>query len=154
MYQITYGPNASWSNDGTFQTGAPSYGSNYVTITPQATIVSTYVNAGIFVSLDNIKVTCTSSGNRGLSVGAVSTNFTANIAGHYFMNGNGSGGSAASSVAYTTTAASSAFGWAFGGEGDTSTYFINDKTNSRTYRVTMMIGASYNNNFISIERLY
>ena len=37
MYQVTFGPNADWTNSGTFQTGAPSYGSNYVTITPQAT---------------------------------------------------------------------------------------------------------------------
>lgn len=37
MYQVTFGPNANWTNSGTFQTGAPSYGSNYVTITPQAT---------------------------------------------------------------------------------------------------------------------
>jgi hypothetical protein len=31
---------------------------------------------------------------------------------------------------------------------------IRDKTNSRFYRVTMMIGASYVSNFLSIERLY
>ena len=37
MYQITYGPGSSWINTGIFQTGAPSYGSNYITITPQAT---------------------------------------------------------------------------------------------------------------------
>ena len=154
MYQITYGPNASWSNDGTFQTGAPSYGSNYVTITPQATIVSAYVNAGTFVSLDNLKVTCATAGYRGLSIGAVSTNFTANVAGHYFMAGGASGGSSANAVTYTTSAAGAAFAWAFGTVGDTSVYIINDTTYSKVYRVTMMIGASYNNNFISIERLY
>ena len=35
-----------------------------------------------------------------------------------------------------------------------SNVVILDKTNSRMYRVFMMIGSGYNNNFISIERLY
>lgn len=111
------------------------------------------VNAGTFVQLDNLKVTVTSSGNRGLSVGAVSTNFTANVSGMYGLSG-GSGGSAANNVSYTTTASTSAFAWHFPSEGDGSTYTIVDKTNSRMYRVTLMIGSGYNNNFISIERLY
>jgi hypothetical protein len=37
MYQVVYGGGSTWTNSGTFQTGAPSYGSNYVVITPQAT---------------------------------------------------------------------------------------------------------------------
>ena len=114
---------------------------------------SGYVNAGTFLTLDNLKVTCSASGNRGLSIGAVSSNFTANVSGNYGMAGGGSG-AAAYNVAYTTSAATSAFGWSFGNIGDTSTYIINDTTNSRVYRVILMIGASFNNNFISIERLH
>jgi len=111
------------------------------------------VNAGTFVTLDNIKATVTSSGNRGLSLGAVSTNFTANISSTYGLAG-GSGGSATNNVTYTTTASTSLFNYHFPGEGDGSYYNILDKTNNRFYRITLMIGASYNNNFISIERLY
>jgi hypothetical protein len=37
--------------------------------------------------------------------------------------------------------------------GDGSTYLVNDYTNQRFYRVTLMIGAAYLKNFISIERL-
>jgi len=37
MYQVVYGGGSTWTNSGTFQTGAPSYGSNYVVITPQTT---------------------------------------------------------------------------------------------------------------------
>jgi hypothetical protein len=114
---------------------------------------SGYVNAGTFLTLDNLKVTVTTGGNRGLSVGAVSTNFTANISGWYGYTGGGSGASGYN-VAYTTTASTSTFNWGFGTEGDGSNYIINDKTNNRVYRVTMMVGASFNNNFISIERLY
>ena len=118
-----------------------------------ATKVSAFVNAGTFLSLDNLKVSVTTGGSRGLSVGAVSTSFTANIAGWYGLNGGGNGYSAAN-ISYTTTASTSAFGWSFGTEGDTAQYQILDKTNSRMYRVTMMIGSSYINNFISIERLF
>ncbi len=111
------------------------------------------VNAGTFVTLDNIKATVTSSGNRGLSIAAVSTNFTANISAYYAMNG-GIAGTATNNFSVTTTPTSTLFTWNFTTEGDGAYYTIVDKTNNRMYRVNMMIGASYNNNFISIERLY
>ncbi len=114
---------------------------------------SGFVNAGTFLTLDNLKVSVTTGGNRGLSVGAVSTNFTANIAGWYGLVGGGSGYSA-NNIGYGTTGSTSAFSWSFPTEGDTSQYNILDKTNSRFYRVTLMIGAGYNDNFISIERLF
>jgi hypothetical protein len=114
---------------------------------------SGFVNAGTFLTLDNLKVSVTTGGSRGLSVGAVSTNFTANISGWFGYTGGG-GGASAVNIGYTTTGSSSAFGWSFGTEGDGSNYIINDKTNNRVYRVTLMIGNGYNNNFISIERLY
>ncbi|MEY3209240.1 MAG: hypothetical protein RL064_1271, partial [Bacteroidota bacterium] len=116
------------------------------------TKVSGFVNAGTFMSLDNLKVTVTTGGNRGLSVGAVSTTFIANISGWYGLYGGGNGYSARE-ISYTTTASGSAFGWSFATEGDTAQYNILDKTSSRMYRVIMMIGFSFNNNFISIERL-
>ena len=115
--------------------------------------VSGFVNAGTFLTLDNLKVSVTTGGSRGLSVGAVSTNFTANVSGWFGYTGGG-GGASAVNVSYTTTASNSAFGWSFGTEGDGSNYIINDRTNNRVYRVTLMIGGGYLNNFISIERLY
>ena len=114
---------------------------------------SGFVNAGTFLTMDNLKVSVTTGGSRGLSIGAVSTNFTANVSGWYGYPSGGSGNSAAN-IAYTTTASGSAFGWSFPTEGDTAQYNILDKTNSRMYRVIMMIGSGYLNNFISIERLY
>ena len=114
---------------------------------------SGFVNAGTFVSLDNIKATITTSGQRGLSIAAVSTTFSANISGTIGYTGGG-GGSSTYSFSVTTTPSNSLFNYGFNTEGDGSTYIINDKTNNRVYRITKMIGASFNNNFISIERLY
>ncbi len=115
--------------------------------------VSGMVGVGTFVTLDNLKCTVTASGSRGLSIGAVSTSFEADVSGWYTVPG-GSGGGSANNITYTTTAAGSAFGWNFGAHGDMVQVNIRDKTNSRFYRVTMMIGASYLSNFISIERLF
>jgi hypothetical protein len=114
---------------------------------------SDFVPAGTFISLDNLKVAVTTGGNRGLSIGAVSTNFEADVSGWYTVAG-GSGGSTSNNVNYSTTASGSAFGWNFPTHGDMVQMSIRDKTNSRFYRVTMMIGSGYNSNFLCIERLY
>jgi hypothetical protein len=114
---------------------------------------SDFVPAGTFISLDNLKVAVTTEGNRGLSIGAVATNFQADVSGWYTLAG-GSGGSTSNNLTYTTTASGSAFGWNFPTHGDMVQINIRDKTNSRFYRVTMMIGASYVSNFLSIERLH
>ena len=111
------------------------------------------VGAGTFVSLDNLKATVTTSGSRGLSVGAVSTTFEADVSGWYGISGGGNGLSL-NNQTYTTTASTSLFNWNFPAHGDTAQYQIRDKTNNRFYRITLMIGASYLSNFISIERLF
>ena len=111
------------------------------------------VGAGTFVTLDNLKVAVTDDGNRGLSIGAVSTTFEADLSGVWMIAG-GSAGAAANNLSYTSTASTSLFNVNFLGHGDTAQYQIRDKTNNRFYRVTMMIGVSYISNFISIERLF
>jgi hypothetical protein len=111
------------------------------------------VNAGTFVTLDNIKATLTSSGNRGLSVATVSGTVTGFISAHYQGIG-GSSGSNASSTSLSTSATTSMFSWNFTGQGDTSTYILRDDTNDRVYRIILIIGGTYLNNFISIERLH
>jgi hypothetical protein len=117
------------------------------------TKASGMVAAGTFVTLDNLKATITTSGNRGLSIGAVSTNFEADISGWYADSGGGTARSS-NNISYTTTESTSLFGWNFTVHGNTAQYQIRDKTNDRFYRVTMMIGVSYISNFISIERLF
>jgi hypothetical protein len=114
--------------------------------------VSGLVNAGTFVTMDLIKATVTTSGNRGLSLAATTGSFAINIGGTYATTTPSSGGSAGT-LTVTTTASASVFNWGFFNQGDTATYILTDTTNSRAYRITLQIGAGYNNNMISIERL-
>jgi hypothetical protein len=127
----------------------PSFGQ-----TPNVSKVANYVNAGTFVIMDNIKATVTTTGNRGLSIASVSGSFTVNISA-WFAYGSSvnAGGTALANGTVNTTPSASLFSWSFPNEGDGAYYVINDKTNGRVYRITMLIGASYLNNFISIERL-
>ncbi len=111
------------------------------------------VNAGTFVTLDNIKATVTTTSNRGLSVATVSGAVSGYISGHYQTTTSTTGGSS-STTSLSTTATASMFSWNFLGQGDTSTYILRDDTNNRVYRIILIIGGSYNNNFISIERLH
>jgi hypothetical protein len=113
--------------------------------------VAAFVNAGTFVTMDNIKATVTTGGQRGLSLATVSGTATCYIGGTYGGSSVGSGGSSAG-VALTTTASSSLFGWSFPSEGDTATYIVN-YAYTKSYRITLQIGGAYNNNMISIERL-
>jgi hypothetical protein len=111
------------------------------------------VGAGTFVTLDNLKCTVTTGGYRGLSIGAVSTTFEADMSGYYAVPGGSNGGSL-NNQTITTTASNSVFSLNLGAHGDMVQVYIRDKTNNRFYRVIMMIGASYVSNFISIERLF
>jgi len=113
--------------------------------------VSGIVNAGTFVTMDNIRATVTTSGNRGLSLATVSGTNSYLIAGNYAVSGgvNGSAGS----LSVTTSASTSVFNFNFLGAGDLSTYTLTDATNGRAYRITLQIGSAFNNNLIVIERL-
>jgi hypothetical protein len=114
--------------------------------------VSGLVNAGTFVTMDLIKATVTTTGNRGLSLATTTGTLAYSIGGTYGMATPASGGSAGTGT-LTTTPTASIFNWGFVSTGDMSTYILTDTTNSRAYRITLQIGASFNNNMISIERL-
>jgi hypothetical protein len=111
------------------------------------------VNAGTFVTLDNIKATVTTSGQRGLSLATVSGTIAINMAGNYAGAAVGFGGSSGT-ASITTSASTSLFGWGFTLQGDFANYIITDTTNSRAYRIIIQIGGSFNNNLVSIERLH
>ena len=114
-----------------------------------------YVDAGQFVTLDNLKFTVTTGGQRGLTCAAVTGTVNLMISGTFGYI-SGVGGSATNQAyTYTTTPnmTGSWFGWSFPNQGDGSVYLVNDVTNYRFYRVTLMIGPGYIKNFISIERL-
>jgi hypothetical protein len=113
--------------------------------------VSGLVNAGTFVTMDDLKATVTTSGNRGLSLAATTGSFNINISGTYGGVGGSSGSAGTGTI--NTTPSSSQFGWNFTNQAEGSTYIITDTTNNRAYRITLQIGGGYNNNLISIERL-
>lgn len=118
-------------------------------------IATGYVDAGQFVTLDNIKVSVSTSGNRGLSVATLSGTITATVSATYSCTGSGNGHSTAwPGTTITTTPSGSWFGYHFPNAGDGSTYMVNDYTNQRVYRIYLNIGPSYLKNFISIERLH
>lgn len=110
------------------------------------------VNAGTFVQLDNIRATVPTSGNRSLSIATVSGSFAAYINATYTVYAGGTSGMGTTLTVTTTPAL--AINWNFGGAGDTINYTIVDYTNNRAYRIMLMIGPGYNNNFIAIERLH
>ena len=116
--------------------------------------VAAFVDAGTFVTLDNLKATVTTSGNRGLSLATVTGTLNLYVQGTY-TNAAGYPGTSYTNapVAYTTTASGSLFGWGFADAGNTIIYHLTDATNSRLYRVTLIIMPSFLKNFISIERL-
>lgn len=113
-----------------------------------------YVNAGQFVTLDNLKFSVTTSGQRGLSCATVTGTAVLSISSTYSVVGGANGSSTQfPGATYTTTPSGSWFGYHFPNAGDGSVYLANDYNNGRVYRITLLIGVSYNNNFISIERL-
>lgn len=119
-----------------------------------ATKVAGWVDAGSFVTLDNLKATVTTSNSRGLAIATVSGTMNLYVQGIY-VNGAGSisANRTNAPITYSTSLSGSMFGWSFGSDGDTVIYHFTDAVNGRVYRVTLIIQSSYLKNFISIERL-
>ncbi len=117
------------------------------------TKVAGFVDAGTYVTLDNVRATVNTSGSRGLGLATVTGSFSAFTNGTYTLYTGGTNGQGTTLTVTTTTASSSMFGWNFVSQGDASTYIVNDTTNKRIYRITLMIGGSYLGNLITIERL-
>jgi len=141
-----------------FESGGSSRGA-YIDLSQSSASVGTllnnriggYVNAGTYVTMDNLKATVSTSGNRSLQIATVSGSFSSYIVGTYTLFNGGVAGTGAT-LSVTTTPAL-ALNWNFVSAGDSVNYIISDITNNLCYRVTMIIGGSYNNNMISIERL-
>lgn len=152
-YTYSTDGSSSWTHSGTTVTEPTGTFINITPIVSDIRSVSGYVDAGQFVTLDNIRATVTTSGRRGLSVASVTGSFQAHISATYgYVSGVG-GSATTGAVTYNTTPSGSWFDWHFPNVGDGSVYLVNDITNNRFYRITLMIGASYLKNFISIERL-
>lgn len=114
------------------------------------------VDDGVAVQLDNIVVQLATGGARSLQFKTATGTLGVNISGEiYWSNGNYVGNYGANywNGNTLTTNWQQPFGWAFPWAGDKATYNVQDLTNKRFYRITLIIGGGYKNNFIIMERL-
>jgi hypothetical protein len=113
------------------------------------------VNAGVDVTLGNLKARIPTSGYRSLQVSTVSGTYS--VYGSSVYSYNGIGGITVPSgtpVSVTTTPTYLSAGYNFTVAGSTDTWNIMDTSTGIAWRITMIIGDTYLNNFISIERLH
>jgi hypothetical protein len=116
---------------------------------------SGFVNAGVDVTLGNLKARIPTSGYRSLQVSTVSGTYS--VYGSSVYSYNGIGGITVPSgtpVSVTTTPTYLSAGYNFIVAGSTDTWNIMDTSAGIAWRITMIIGDNYLNNFISIERLF
>ena len=112
-----------------------------------------FVNSGVAVTLGDIQVQMASANPRSLQIRTTGTSFTGMVSA--YTSYASSGFTYFSDVVQTINGTYAYIGtsWGFAADGDLANYFVRDTTNQRFYRITMMVGWGYLNNFISIERL-
>jgi hypothetical protein len=124
------------------------------TSTSLVTKASGIVNAGVDVTLGNLKARIPTSGNRSLQLSTVSGTYS--VSGSDVYQAGGAAGwtiNGASPLSITTTPTYLAAGENFTAAGYTSTWNIMDVSAGLAWRITFICGVGYNNNMISIERL-
>jgi hypothetical protein len=117
--------------------------------------VSGIVNAGVDVTLGNLKARIPTSGNRSLQLSTVSGSYSVYGSAQYTAGGTVGGTNIVSgfAVSVTTTPAYLASGNNFNTAGDAGQWIIMDTGAGLAWRISFVIGASFNNNMICIERL-
>lgn len=145
-----------------FESGGSSRGA-YIDLTQASAGVGTLlnnrvgglVNAGVDVTLGNLKARIPTAGNRSLQVSTVSGTYSVYGSDTYSQGGTIAGSTIQdnSPRSISTTPVYLNAGYHFVTGGATDTWVIMDTSNTIAWRITMIIGASFNNNMISIERL-
>jgi hypothetical protein len=120
-----------------------------------ATKVAAIVGRGTDVTLGNLKIRFAASGNMSLQASTVSGTYT--VYGSQVLVGSSTLGSSridgGSPLTINTTPTYLNSGNNFLGAGDTTTWNIMDTSAGMSWRISMIVGLGYTNNFISIERL-
>lgn len=111
-----------------------------------------FVGRGTDITLGNLKVRFAASGNMSLQVSTVSGTYSIYGSGVYVSGG--VAGLSAGNLAVNTSPVYLKSTLNFLGAGDTDNWLIMDNSASMSWRISMIIGPSYLNNFISIERIY
>jgi hypothetical protein len=115
---------------------------------------SGFVDAGVDVTLGNLKARIPTTGNKSLQLSTVSGTYSVYGSSVYSYNGVGAITlNNGTPLNVTTTPQYLAAGYNFIVAGATDTWNIMDTSAGIAWRITMIIGAGYLNNFISIERL-
>ncbi|MFD3293379.1 hypothetical protein SKC35_06750 [Aquirufa sp. KTFRIE-69F] len=110
-----------------------------------------FVGRGTDITLGNLKVRFAASGNMSLQVSTVSGTYSIYGSGVYVSGG--VAGLSAGNLAVNTSPVYLKSTLNFLGAGDTDNWLIMDNSASMSWRISMIIGPAYVNNFISIERL-
>jgi hypothetical protein len=109
----------------------------------------TTANAGIAVAVGSrLRVQVPTSGNRSLQLSAVSGSIVVSGLTYY----NASGAPASISTTLTTTWVYAVSTWNFGTAGSVQTIMLLD-ANGQKWKITMVIGDSYNNNVFTVEEI-
>jgi hypothetical protein len=122
------------------------------------TKMAAFANENVPVTLGEIQVQMAPSGlARSLQIKTTGTAFTGMVTAYTSYNG-ASGTNAFTYFSDITQTINSTFAhlgttWGFAQSGDVANYFVRDITNQRFWRITLMVGPSFNTNFIIIERL-
>jgi hypothetical protein len=116
-----------------------------------------FVNDAIPVSFGDIQVQLAPSGlSRSLQIKTTGTSFTAEVSAYTAYKSNGNNAfTYFSNITQTVTGTFAHIGttWGFATDGDLAVYYVRDTTNSRFYRITLMVGPGFLNNMISIEKI-
>ena len=114
------------------------------------------VNRGVDITLGNLKARIASTGNASLQLSTISGTYSVYGSAIYSQGGTviGTAIDASSPLSITTTPTYLKSSYNFGTSGATDTWIIMDTSNAIAWRITMILGASVNNNMISIERLF
>jgi hypothetical protein len=115
--------------------------------------IARFVDAGVPVSFGDIQVQLTTSGNRSLHIRTTGASFTGRVSAYTTYAGGSFTYFSEVNQTINSTFAYLGTTWSFGGDGALAVYYLRDTTNSRFYRITLMIGAGYLANMISIEKL-
>ena len=107
------------------------------------------------VTLGNLKARIPTGGNRSLQLSTVSGTYSVTGSDTYSQAGVVAGSTiqASSPRTINTTPAYLNPSYNFGTDGATDTWVIYDSSNTIAWRITLIVGPSYINNFILIERL-
>jgi hypothetical protein len=144
-----------------FESGGSSRGA-YIDLSIAATGVgsllnnraSGIVNAGVDVTLGNLKARMSTSGNRSLQVSTVSGTYS--VYGSSVYSTGGPGGTSITdnapfTITTTPTYINAAYNFTLGGY--TDTWLLMSTDSNIAWRITLIVGSGYSNNMISIERL-